>query len=722
MLICPQCDFDNPDGNKFCQQCGESLTQAPCPNCATLVTWDYLNCPQCGIKTGRVWLAIITGRDETSQPANQTADLGSQLLTTQNQVESDHLAGAVTTVQTSAESSLDVLSSNAADEPLVSADDIKPSELEGSAGGDSPAPELEGGDSQEAEAGAVWSTQTFDARQIPDKDALKQPEQAGQGSAIATEFPQQFLFLDPQHRYQLLKPFPPPAKGETVATLVLDCQPLQLSPLKAVQQSSETSETEIETFMIPIAQAYLALQVQYGQFFPDPQDAWQTAEYDIVLLEDYSDFPLLLNQLSQKDTTPAQIVRFLQGMADLWSALEPWHCQRSLLETSNLRVFPDAPQQLCLPRLYTDSEDVTPTLTNLGQFWKRLLQDSQRTLFGKLTELLQELSEGEIQTVDYLKQELAIALQQLSPEPNSPRATPQASTSTQIEGDLSRQAEGQQNGNEVTMQVPALVSLEAAGQTDVGKKRERNEDFFSLQTLLNYQQTPIGQVLEAKGLYILCDGMGGHAAGEVASQLAVDTLRQYFQGQWVGELPTEETLKDAIVHANNMIYELNQQDVRSGAGRMGTTLVLLVVADSQVAIAHVGDSRIYRLSATQGLKQVTVDHEVGQREIQRGVTPEVAYTRPDAYQLTQALGPRDDNFLRPDVQFIDLTEDTLFILASDGLTDNNLLDHSVQTHLLPLLNRDVSLKAGAETLVKLANQHNGHDNITVILVRAVVQP
>ena len=80
--------------------------------------------------------------------------------------------------------------------------------------------------------------------------------------------------------------------------------------------------------------------------------------------------------------------------------------------------------------------------------------------------------------------------------------------------------------------------------------------------------------------------------------------------------------------------------MRSGSGRMGTTLVMAVVVNHQVVVAHVGDSRLYRLTRQKGLQQITVDHEVGQREIQRGIDPDIAYSRPDAYQLTQALGPR----------------------------------------------------------------------------------
>ena len=149
---------------------------------------------------------------------------------------------------------------------------------------------------------------------------------------------------------------------------------------------------------------------------------------------------------------------------------------------------------------------------------------------------------------------------------------------------------------------------------------------------------------------------------------------------------------------------------------------MVLLQDNQVAVAHVGDSRLYKLNRKSGIQQVTLDHEVGQREILRGVEPSLAYARPDAYQLTQALGPRDENYVNPDVQFLELNEDNLFILASDGLSDNNLVEKYWQSHLEPLLSSSSNLEQGVNALIDLANQYNGHDNITAVVVRAKVAP
>jgi protein phosphatase len=277
-----------------------------------------------------------------------------------------------------------------------------------------------------------------------------------------------------------------------------------------------------------------------------------------------------------------------------------------------------------------------------------------------------------------------------------------------------------------------LSGLEDAARTDVGQQREHNEDCFGMNVQFSKIDGLTGRQLHARGLYILCDGMGGHAGGEVASQLAVDTLQQYFKTYWNAlepqdaangfKVPSAEVLKASVQAANQAIYDQNQSDSRLGSGRMGTTLVMLLLCDTVAAVVHVGDSRMYRYTRKRGLEQVTLDHEVGQREILRGLDPQVAYSRADAYQLTQALGPRDENFVDPDVQFIEIHEDTLFLLASDGLTDNDLLESHISEAIDPLLSSQTNLEQGAKQLVDLANRHNGHDNITVVAVRAKVRP
>jgi protein phosphatase len=217
--------------------------------------------------------------------------------------------------------------------------------------------------------------------------------------------------------------------------------------------------------------------------------------------------------------------------------------------------------------------------------------------------------------------------------------------------------------------------------------------------------------------------MGGHACGEVASAKAVQSLKNFFASRWQkNQIPSEEIIREAILNANTEIYNANQDNDSYGSGRMGTTLVMMLIQDTTVAIANVGDSRAYRYTRKNHLEQLTLDHELGQVEIQRGVDPDVAYAMPDAYQLTQALGPRDNDFVYPDIRFFDVQEDTLFLLCSDGLSDNELLEEYQETHIQPMLSSRNNIEAGVIQLIDLANEYNGHDNITAIAVRMKVKP
>ncbi|WP_026794686.1 MULTISPECIES: serine/threonine phosphatase [Planktothrix] len=676
MVVCPQCQFENPNLNKFCQSCGTSLTQKYCPECAATVPLNTLECHNCGTVTGTVYLAVVS-------PSSLVASQPDQLESLNN----DHLEGANTVEE--------AISDRIETEPLTpdtpQESDPTPAAIE---------PEEE-----------IFSQTDIEAITIAPQDALSPSgEPSPQDSLESLELPIG-AYLDPQQRYQLLEPLPPLQSGETITVKVLDTQPLQVSPLKALEkQDSTPSDKQLQTFIITAAQPYFSLASEHSNYFPRLQDAWEQPFYSVIILEDFTNFPLLSDQWSNKKNTAKQIVHWLEDLVKLWVLLEPWNCRQSLLEIQNLRVFSEDSQQLCLKQLYFESPNSALSLSDLGLLWQELFQQSQRTYVGSLKEKLRDLIEGKIQTVEQLQKDLMVVLDEINfpststPQPIDRTETPPSSL------------------NQAPTVIPAqkLKSLEAVGRTDIGRQRDHNEDCFGMETQIKIQETPQGQTSSVRGLYILCDGMGGHAGGEVASQMAVDTLKDYFQNQYPDGLPTAEILQDAILQANEAIYTENQQGVRSGVGRMGTTLVMALVVGHQVAVAHVGDSRLYRLTRTHGLQQVTVDHEVGQREIQKGIEPELAYSRPDAYQLTQALGPREEQFVHPEVQFLEIEEDTVLIIASDGLTDNNLLEIFCETQLDPLLKPETPLSTAVDSLIALANQHNGHDNITAIVVRAWV--
>jgi len=647
MLICPQCQFDNPTTNNFCQQCGTALTQNTCAECGNLVAFDQLECPECGAPTGVIWWAMISSKPNL--------------------------------------------------EPATSPDERPLVGLSG--------------------------------------------------------------YLDLQKRYQLIEPFPVIADATEHQGRVLDCQPFQLSVLesllvKALQENDQASmnlmdpKTQhrwadaMEVLGVPeIAYPYISLNNQFYQALPAIHNAWQSDQHIILLVEDRSTYPSLVDvwQNSQNAAPILQVLQWMYEMVELWEAMAPWNCQQSLLIAENLRVDPED-QILCLQRLHFNPVEGTLPLQELGRMWQLLLAESQKTYMEAISQLLTDIETHQLTTAEGVKEQIeaiAHAYQNLATAPLSEN---QLDRSTVTPPTLLEEEDFDDNGDDTQLdsdEMPTIVlpmqlfSLEEAGRTDVGQQREHNEDYFGIETTLVKLESPCSKTIHVRNLYILCDGMGGHAGGEVASMLAVDTIRSYFKQQWqrmpaLGtsslELPNVAMMTEAVLQANKAIYDINQQNARSGSGRMGTTLVMVVIYDTEVAIAHVGDSRLYRYTRKRGLEQITVDHEVGQREIQRGVDPELAYSRPDAYQLTQALGPRDEHFIKPDVQFFELTEDMLLLLCSDGLTDNDLLEKHWETHVQPLLSSQTNLDHGVSELIDLANQYNGHDNISAIAIRAKVRP
>ena len=670
MLICPDCLFENPDTNKFCQQCGISLKDQACPHCGTAVPFTLEQCPDCGAFVGIIRKAILSPSIAQAHPVSESGMANSS--------------------------------------------------------GCPPFPEAAPGQ-----------------------------------------------YLDAQQRYRLLEPLTNSEASQEKAeqtVRVLDCKPLQaplLQILYSQRDSSISSSIGADHLTIPLlAQLYLKLQAEYPSLpLPTIHDAWECNGISVILLEDRSHLTQLADLWSDEAVLPLQILHWLHEMTELWAVLEPQRCQRSLLELGNLSV--DEDHLLCLKRLYLNYSDHPPTLQDLGILWQRLFQQSQRTLIGELVVLCQELVLGKVDSVKALRsgiETIAVTLQSdseaiaMSSDPTEPLSfpakpnpeqptVPTAPAITSADADtfleppspnlgsaeadfadpiklVDIDSESTTDSDDLpTVVLPMrLVSLEDAGCTDVGRQRDHNEDHFSIHSEIIKSESLQGRTVRAKGLYILCDGMGGHAGGEVASALAVETLRKYFATHWQEKLPNEACIRDAIQQANSAIYNLNQQNARSGSGRMGTTLVLVLIQDTEAAVAHVGDSRLYRFSRRRALEQVTVDHEVGQREIQRGVEPSIAYARPDAYQLTQALGPRDENFINPDVKFLELNEDLLLVLCSDGLSDNDLLESNWQTHLEPLLSMQTNLEQGTSQLIELGNRHNGHDNITAVVIRAKVRP
>ena len=248
------------------------------------------------------------------------------------------------------------------------------------------------------------------------------------------------------------------------------------------------------------------------------------------------------------------------------------------------------------------------------------------------------------------------------------------------------------------------MGIIAAGVTDVGCVRKHNEDSLLSDPVL--------------GLFVVADGLGGHAAGEVASQIVVETV-----GRFVGET-LEKDRTWPVEYDPTLTYDGNRlnvsfllsaqaiaEDIRRNPERetMGSTVVAGLFHGTRVTLAHVGDSRAYILGS-EGIRQVTRDHSWVAEQVANGVlTPSEARVHPFRNVITQALGNGGD--LDVEVQELELSASDRLLLCSDGLSgmigDKEIWDIAGRTN---------DFQHAVESLINTAREHGGDDNITVILV------
>jgi len=250
--------------------------------------------------------------------------------------------------------------------------------------------------------------------------------------------------------------------------------------------------------------------------------------------------------------------------------------------------------------------------------------------------------------------------------------------------------------------------IEILGQTDTGSVRDHNEDSIASNVDL--------------GLSVLADGMGGHAGGEMASAITVDTVSEYLAKKLKKIKPgnTDEdtgysveslAVHEAVALANTNVHTASNENAKYKG--MGTTVVVLLFYDNRFTVAHVGDSRLYRLRGDV-LEQITRDHSLMQELIDRGFyTPEQAKKSLNKNLVTRAIGIEEQ-------AQIDIQEDVaqvgdIYLLCSDGVTDM-IEDELIQSTILE--NSD-NLEKAASELIREANEHGGKDNISAILVRPI---
>jgi serine/threonine protein phosphatase PrpC len=251
------------------------------------------------------------------------------------------------------------------------------------------------------------------------------------------------------------------------------------------------------------------------------------------------------------------------------------------------------------------------------------------------------------------------------------------------------------------------MQLDAVARTDPGPVREHNEDSFVVDI--------------ETGLFLVADGMGGHASGEIASAIAADTVQEVL----LGGINPDETRLDRDMNMDDeeelrerLRYSMNQASIRIRKAAlanpvhtgMGTTLVVLLIEDDEAHIGHVGDSRLY-LYRDERLLRLTRDHTVVQQEIDAGrLTPELARIVPHKNILTQSVGYHGP--VEPDTSTRPVEPGDVFILCSDGLTD------PLDDEELAEICRETSTEDLAEVLVQKALEAGTEDNVTVVVVSA----
>lgn len=252
--------------------------------------------------------------------------------------------------------------------------------------------------------------------------------------------------------------------------------------------------------------------------------------------------------------------------------------------------------------------------------------------------------------------------------------------------------------------------VKSFGKTDIGHFRENNEDSY----LILDSETDSYNTVEKGLLFAVADGMGGHAAGEVASKMACEGMLDYYQQGVEGTNESSDPvsglthLRRVILNTNEHIYRYAHEHPEFSG--MGTTLSVLVLFPEFAITGHVGDSRIYRFR-NKNLKQLTTDHTEVQAMIDSGhLTPQEAARHPFRHTLLQAVGAMDE-LKSVDVEIESIRPGDWYLLSTDGLHDSISNDAIEQT-----LREAGDIQVAGERLVDLALNKRGKDNITLVIV------
>ncbi|MGY6528330.1 MAG: PP2C family protein-serine/threonine phosphatase [Cyanobacterium sp.] len=383
---------------------------------------------------------------------------------------------------------------------------------------------------------------------------------------------------------------------------------------------------------------------------------------------------------------PLRQLNWLWQIVQLWYYLKKQKVLSSFLVKDNLRVDGGI---IKIMELNPDNH-YKPSLQDLGNLLEPLVQDSEEIIQEILTNVVLSLqqklltSTGEV--VKILDQALFIL------------------------------------GDEYYQRKYHIIT-----STDPGRKRGNNED-ACYPPALELKENVSG----INTLTIICDGLGGQKGGEIASNLAINTLEKeltqiyhkelkdtLYRKNWTPLIDKEKILT-SLCEANDQIAEINNAQGSKDRDRMGTTVVLTLGLDHEIYLGHVGDSRIY-LITSQGCHQLTVDDDLASREVRLGYSFYREMTNnPQAGALIQALGTDYAKNIRPHIKRIIPDEDCVLLLCSDGLSDFERVEQYWRREVLPILEGELSLSDSITRLLDIALTKNGHDNVTIGLVHCQV--
>ncbi|MFQ4144100.1 serine/threonine-protein phosphatase [Chlorogloeopsis sp. ULAP02] len=457
---------------------------------------------------------------------------------------------------------------------------------------------------------------------------------------------------------------------------------------------------EISDEVIPYLRLYpqrLHLPQIYGCVRSPAQDG-----VDLLLLENVpvdetgNLYPAIATVWQQ--ATAIRQVYWLWQILQLWTPLSELGVAASLLKPDNLRV-----QGWCVRLLQLQHSKTirNPSLQDLAECWQPW--------------------------VNIAKTQVAAGLEKIVRHMGNPDADLVA-ISTQFNTFLLASA----------AQLPLTIKM--AGATDIGSQELTQNEDSCFPTANDSIEDPL--LLQAA---IICDGIGGHEGGEVASLLAIQSLKLQIRALLKDIAEQTEIVPPNVVHkqleaslrvVNNVICNCNNEQKRGGTQRMATTAVMAVqvpqnipnVSSLQSENAHelyltsIGDSRAYWITYNY-CQLLTVDDDVVAREVSNARSfYHKALQRPDAAALTQALGTKDGEFLHFWMQRLIVEEDGILLLCSDGFSDNNLVEQSWREYALPVLTGEFSLEDALYSWMKIASEKNGYDNISLVLIHYRVSP